>query len=243
MLDKLKAGLKKVADRVTGAYGALEIRVPSGVVRGEPFTAGVRLTTTAALHVQTLRLRLEEFEHIDFTDYTERTDEKGAVWQQRASARGYDERCLHEVVLAKDLKLEAGQSWEGTEELAVPRDRQPTFEGRWFRHSFKLEVVAEIPWGADLEEREVFAVAGSACEAPEGATELIARESVLADVSVRPREGAEEGDWTSIAPRWVTDERRGNPPEQWGPPFVGERCKHECFAVVDGSEISLKPGK
>lgn len=246
LFDKVKAGLKQAADRVTGAYGEIEIAVPAGVVSGTPFTAAIRLTTTAAVHVQTLRLRLEEFEHSDFTDYSERTDEKGEVWEQRASAKFYEERCLGEFVLAQELKLEAGGSWEGSQELTVPSTARPTYDGRWFRHGFKLEVVAVIPWGVDLQEREVFAVTGAPREALAGETVLRSRESVEAEISVRPRHATEEGDWTRLKPRWVTDERDGTaqePPAYWGPAFAGSRCKHEALVVVDGSEHPFEPGE
>ncbi len=259
LFDKVKAGLKRATDRVTGAYGEIEIAVPEGVVSGTPFTAAIRLSTTAAVHVQTLRLRLEEFEHADFTDYSERTDEAGEVWEQRAAAQFYEERCLGEFVLAQELKLEAGGSWETSQELTVPSSARPTYDGRWFRHGFKLEVVAEIPWGADLQEREVFAVTGAPWSREVAGVslrgeplvgppelELRSRESVEAEISVRPRRGAEEGDWTRLKPRWVTDQRDGTvqvPPPHWGPAFAGPRCKHEALVLVEGSEHPLEPGE
>ena len=159
-LGKMKAGLKNVANKVTGGYGEVTVEVHDSIMPGETLKAKIRILAKAELKITNIKAHFEGFETISYSDdeYEEDT---------RAKSTRSDYSFQHEQELSGELLLEHGDSQEFEFQVTLPDHLPPTFSGVALKNRYHLKVHVDVPWGVDLREsQEIFVLpaAPARCE-------------------------------------------------------------------------------
>ena len=141
--DKLKAGVKSLADRVTGGYGKITctIKNPGDFRAGQKITLDILIESNGDLKMDNVKLLLRGDETTDLED-----EEAFEKFRCRHSEETLRKDCL----IAPGFQLPAGETKSYTYEVELPADLKPTFAGRNIRNHYTLQARAAIPWGVDL---------------------------------------------------------------------------------------------
>jgi hypothetical protein len=144
---KMKAGLKSVADRVTGGYGEVDVwGVRDPIYPGQTLAAWVTVLAKDELKFSRLVVKLEAVERGQFSGQREEG------WQ--ASFSPSKTTLKKEVELCGETVLAAGESKDFAIRIEVPADALASFDGKHLDHEYQLSAVVDIPWGADLKDTE-----------------------------------------------------------------------------------------
>jgi hypothetical protein len=154
-LDKLKEGVKKVADRVTGGYGKIELTMDKTEFSpGGQLSFSAVILATGELKAKRVLLRLRGTESCDF-EYS--IDEKDAddITQTRKVRQTHTEYTLDkEYELHGELSMKEGENLPIIQTITLPSDCKPTYMGIACKHQWTVVAEVDVPFGADLRSEK-----------------------------------------------------------------------------------------
>jgi Arrestin (or S-antigen), C-terminal domain len=149
LFDKMKSGLKNVANRVTGGYGELSIAFDKEVYApGDTLKAKILVTATEELKVTNITVQTDGYETANYKG--DDFDQKDMPVKLIAS---YSDRNLNQKdEICGEMVLAPGDSKEFDYELPLPGDLPPTYMGKHVKNYYHMRVQVDVPWGVDLRE-------------------------------------------------------------------------------------------
>ena len=142
--DKLKSGIKGVAERATGGYGELTLELDRDRLKpGESFTFQVRVTAKSDFSITEVVATLQGEERVTFE---EEIDGQTA----RASSREITLDLREQ--LAGEMEVAEGETRDFSGTFTIPEDAPISFESAHCNHRYKLSVRVDVPRAKDLTE-------------------------------------------------------------------------------------------
>ncbi len=151
LFGKMKAGLKNVANRVTGGYGEVSFQTDGqDFVPGQRVKVAVAVTAKEELKITKILLNLDGYETASFKDDDFLEDEEDV--EANCSHSDYSFRYEGEVL--GELTMAPGESKTFTHEFELPAELPPTYHGEHIKNTYQMKVRVDVPWGADLRAQE-----------------------------------------------------------------------------------------
>lgn len=154
-LDKLKEGVKKVADKVTGGYGKLEMMIDrTEFTPGEQVSISLVVNATGELKAKRVLVRLRGVETISYEVPVEEKDASGNVINHRNEKKTLAaETLMKEYEVHGELNMTEGQTQPIIQFITLPQECKPTYMGINCTHQWTLEGEIDVPWGADVRAK------------------------------------------------------------------------------------------
>ena len=154
-LNRMKAGLKSVANRVTGGYGELTIELDkAGYRAGETLKARILLSATEELKVTNITVHAQGVASASYSEQLQ--DERGRPIHTQCNYSDYTLK--EESEICGEMELAQGESKSFEYEVKLPESLPATYAGENIRNTYYLKVHVDIPWGVDLRETEEFEI-------------------------------------------------------------------------------------
>lgn len=146
LFDKLKSGIKGVAERVTGQYGAVELHLESDTFSpGDTVPVRVSLKAESEFQVTSLKVTLEGNSDVRYTD-DDSDNERNFL--------NNDSFVVAELELGANFEMGEGQSKDFNGEILVPIDTCLSYDGEHCDCAYFVRVDVDVPKAVDLKQEE-----------------------------------------------------------------------------------------
>jgi hypothetical protein len=149
-LDKLKEGVKKVADRVTGGYGKIELTMDrTEFAPGDQLSFSAIVLATGELKAKRVLLRLRGVESCDFEHSIDEKDADGTTQTRKVRETHTEYTLDKEYELHGELNMKEGENLPLVQTVTLPSDCRPTYRGIACNHQWSVTAEVDVPFGAD----------------------------------------------------------------------------------------------